>query len=143
MKEKLLYTAISQYLTKEFAGSKHNPDVLKYFDEIGHAFVDDDETPWCSAFMNWIALKAGAERSGKLNARSWLEVGVETTEPQPGDVCVLWRGSKTGWQGHVGLFVTKKDGLVYMLGGNQNDMVCIAAFPEDRVLGYRQLNPAA
>lgn len=143
MNDKILQIALSQYLTKEFTGSKHNPEVLKYFDEIGHAYVDDDETPWCSAFMNWVAMKAGAERSGKVNARSWMNAGEETTDPQPGDVCVLWRGSKSGWQGHVAIFIAKKDGLVHMLGGNQNDMVCITSYPEDRILGYRKLKQSA
>lgn len=135
----LVHLAMTQFLTKEFVGSKHNPEVLKYFDEIGHAWVNDDETPWCSAFMNWCAMNAGLERSAKLDARSWLNVGEVTHAPETGDVCILWRGTPAGWQGHVGIFVCKKEGQVYLLGGNQGDTVCVAPYAESRVLGYRRL----
>lgn len=62
--------ALSQFGIKEISGKEDNPEVLKYFDDIG--FDGDklkDETAWCSAFANWCALKAGYEMSGKLNAR--------------------------------------------------------------------------
>lgn len=135
----LIDVAISQYLVKEFAGSRHNPDVLKYFDDIGHQYVDDDETPWCAAFLNWCAQKAGLEGSGKLTARSFLETGQEVNDPKTGDVCVLHRGDPNGWKGHAGIFITEKDDMVYLLGGNQGDTVCIAPFAKSRVLGYRRL----
>lgn len=136
----LIEIAMSQYLVKEFTGSKHNPEVLKYFDEIGHAWVDDDETPWCAAFMNWCAMKAGLQGSGKLDAKSFLKIGDDvTSSPQCGDVVILHRGDPSGWKGHVGIYVTQKDGMVYLLGGNQGDTVCIAPYAANRILGIRRL----
>lgn len=135
----ILEVALSEYMTKEFAGSKTNPAVLKYYQEIGFKHINDDETPWCSAFINWCAKQAGLKGSGKLAARSFMEVGTAVTEPQLGDICVLWRDSKTGWKGHVGIFIKEDEGLLYLLGGNQGNAVCIAPYSESRLLGYRRL----
>ena len=89
----LLTKALSQYGVKEIKGEKHNEQIVKYFHEIGHEWVQDDETAWCSAFMNWVAKTQGYEYSGKLNARSWLDVGANIKSPQVGDVVVFWRVS--------------------------------------------------
>ena len=135
----MIKTALSQIGVIEIPGSEDNPQILKYFSEIGHTWVKSEDTAWCSAFMNWVALKSGYERSRELNARSWLDVGEEITDPEPGDVAILWRGSKDSWQGHVGLFCSKVNNNIWLLGGNQNNMVKVQAYPASRVLGYRRL----
>ena len=137
----ILNIALSQYGIKEIQGKAHNPEVLKYFNESGFDGEKlGDETAWCSAFVNWCAREAGLEHTGKLNARSWLAVGEVTTEPKPGDVVVLWRSSPDSWKGHVGLYVRHTNEHVYMLGGNQGNKVCIAAYPRERVLNYIKIN---
>ena len=141
MNNNIINIALSQYGVTEIIGGNHNPIILNYFKEIGHQWVVTDETAWCSAFMNWVALKANKERSGKLTARSWLTVGVKTSEPKIGDVVVFWRGSKNSWKGHVGLFVSfsedKKE--IFCLSGNQNNQVNIQKYPSYRLLEFRQL----
>ena len=100
----MIQIALSQYGIKETPGEADNPEVLKYFDEIGfNGSQLKDETAWCSAFMNWVAKKSGRKYSGKLNAKSWLEIGTQTAIPQIGDVVVLQRGPIGSWKGHVGL----------------------------------------
>ena len=44
---KLLEIALSQYGQKEIAGEKDNLTIVGYAKEAGHAWVNDDETPWC------------------------------------------------------------------------------------------------
>jgi uncharacterized protein (TIGR02594 family) len=132
------HIALSQFGTREFAGVHHNPEVMKYFKEAGFDWVETDETGWCSAFINWCAMKAGYERSGKLNARSWLKVG-QSCKPEMGCLVVLWRESETSWKGHVGFLVRETIEYVYILGGNQTDQVKITAYPKSRVLSYRKL----
>lgn len=129
----------------EIAGEEDNPRIVQYAQEIGIAGVVDDETPWCSIFMNWVATRAGAERTGKANARSWLNVGLPVETPEPGDIVVFWRGSPDSWKGHVGLFMgySRDASRVYVLGGNQGDQVGISAYTADRVLGFRRLRPTA
>ena len=136
---KHLNIALGEFGVKEIVGKKHNPEVLKYFQETAHKWVRNDETAWCSAFMNWVCKKSGLEYSGALNARSWLQVGCEVEDPKVGDVVVFSRGNPNGWQGHVGLFIRETKYWIYVLGGNQNNQVKISAYPKSRLLQYRRL----
>lgn len=136
----LINKALYEYGVKEVIGAKDNPRVLKYFDQIGfNGSKLKDETAWCSAFANWVAKTEGFEYSGKLNARSWLTVGQSTNHPGIGDIVVLWRDNPKSWKGHVGFFVKQTQSYVYILGGNQANMVCIKAYPKSRVLDYKKL----
>ena len=133
----MLKAALTQYGIKEWPGPKHNPEILKYFEVLGVSYAD--ETGWCSAFINWCALETSRERTGQLVARSWLKVGEETDSPCQGDVVVFWRERRASWKGHVGLYIREDDKSIWVLGGNQNDMVCIKPYDKKRLLGYRQL----
>ena len=136
----IIKIALSQYGVKEIAGAKDHPQIIDYFTSIGFDGAKlKDETAWCSAFANWVAKKAGCLYSKKLNARSWLSVGMATKDPKPGDVVVLWRDKPSSWKGHVGFFVKESNRYVYLIGGNQSNSVCIRAYPKSRVLGYRRL----
>lgn len=139
MKTKVLEIALNEIGVKEVVGRhQHNPRVVNYFAEIGHSWVKDDETAWCSAFVNWVHKKAGISRSGKLDARSWLKVGQRTDHPQKGDVVVFWRESPQSWKGHVALYIRETKNWIYVLGGNQNNQVKISAYPKNRLLQYRK-----
>lgn len=137
----IIKTALSQYGVKETIGSKDHPQIINYFNTLGFDGAKlHDETAWCSAFANWVAKTVGYEHSGKLTARSWLAVGESTSTPEVGDVVVFWRESPSSWKGHVGFFVKQTNRYVYVLGGNQNNSVCIKAYLKTRVLDYKKLN---
>ena len=142
--EQLLKIAFNELGTEEFAGDKHNPEVLKYAKDTKIAGVTTDEIAWCSTFVNWVAWKAGLQISGKANARSWLNVGTKVSIPEPGDVVVYWRDSPQSWKGHVGFFLgfslDKK--RVYTLGGNQGNRVSVSAYRIENVLSYQRLAPS-
>lgn len=130
--------ALKEYGTKEIVGAKHNAKVVGYFKEIGHKWVQDDETAWCAAFANWCLKQAGKPHTGKLNARSFLDYGQITKNPVLGDVVVLWRISRNSVFGHVGFFIKLDENGIYILGGNQSNEVNIMRFPKDQLLGYRK-----
>ena len=134
----VLIEMLKCYGFKEIVGSKHNPQILAMFAEIGYDWVDDDETAWCSAALNYFCKKTGYERSGKLDARSWLKLPVMVLKPQLGDIVVMWRNSPQAWEGHVGLFIAQDLHNIFVLGGNQGDMLCISPYDKDRILGYRR-----
>lgn len=141
MNTSVVKIAFSQYGVKEINGAKDNPSIVKYFNEIGFDGEKlKDETAWCSAFANWVCLKAGVERSNKLNARSWLKIGEPTTTPSLGDMVVFWRESPKSWKGHIAFFIRETEDFVYVLGGNQANQVKISTYPKERLLGYRKLN---
>lgn len=135
----IIEIALKEYGNKGIPGTATNPDVLKYFSEIGFNYIHDDETPWCAAFMNWVLKQAGIPGTNKLNARSFLEFGLPTAIPSYGNIIVLWRGSIEGALGHVGIFIKQVGNQIYILGGNENNQVEIEAFPSSQVLGYREV----
>lgn len=61
---------------REVPGVVHNPAIVAML-ALVDATVHDDETPWCSAFVNFVMMLCGMRRSDSLAARSWLWTGFE------------------------------------------------------------------
>ena len=123
----------------EIKGAQHNPKIVAMFKKSGNEWVEDDETPWCAAFVGAVLKDAGIKGTMKLNARSYLNWGQEVTDPEPGDVVVFWRGTRNGWQGHVAFFVRfNPNGDIVVMGGNQGDAVSVKPYKQKRWLGYRR-----
>lgn len=131
--------ALEHYGLTEIPGIENNQTILNFFKDMEQDWVKDDATAWCSAFVNAMAIRCGYERSNKLNARSWCVVGEEVFMPELGDIVVLWRESPESWKGHVGFYVSHDEKYVWVLGGNQDNMVCIKPYPRERVLRYKKL----
>lgn len=138
--EELLLEILRHYGLQEVSGPNSNPHIIEFFKEIGYDWVaDDSETAWCSAMLNYFCKRLGYQRSGKLDARSWLNVGTKVDIPQLGDVVVFWRDDPASWKGHVGLYISEEKGLIWTLGGNQGNGLNISLYNKNRVLGYRRL----
>lgn len=98
------------------------------------------DTAWCGLYVAHCisyALSTEPLPSNPLGARNWLKFGVSLAKPAKGCVVVFWRGSKSGYQGHVGFYVGEDATAIHVLGGNQSDQVSITRISKDRVLGYR------
>jgi uncharacterized protein (TIGR02594 family) len=136
----------------EEAGKLHNSMILAMLQGVNKS-VTDDETAWCSAFVNHIAWLLKLPQSRSLAARSWLNVGrvIPVEHGMRGfDICILSRGvgPQPGPEviqapGHVG-FYSSIDGppskrVIELLGGNQGNKVSLATFPIERVIGTRRL----
>jgi uncharacterized protein (TIGR02594 family) len=118
----------------EIKGEDHNPEILQFWRDIKRGGIRDDETPWCAAFVGAMLEQCGIASTRFESAKSYLEWGVKLDQPAYGCIAVFGR---TGG-GHVG-FVVGQDsfGNLRVLGGNQNDCVCIRTFPRSAALGYR------
>lgn len=139
MTERILEIAGGYVGITEIHGAQHNPKIIAMAKKAGNEWVQDDETPWCAAFVGAVLHDAGIKGTMKLNARSYLDWGEEVTKPQPGDVVIFWRGTRDGWQGHVAFFVRfDEHGNIVVIGGNQNDAVSLKPYEVDRLLGYRR-----
>lgn len=138
----ILQIAAAEIGVKEVPGDEHSKRIVDYAREAGFTSITDDETPWCSIFINWCCEKAGLQRTHKANARSWLSVGMPINNPQPGDIVIFWRDSPGSWQGHVGIFMGYSKNLdkVFTLGGNQRNSVSVQAYDTKKVLGFRRLS---
>mgnify|MGYP001566517174 CR=1 FL=1 len=121
---------------KEFTGSTDNPRIVEYLRSttlVGPG-RDNDETPWCSAFVNWCIERAGYEGTDSAWAKSWLKWGKKITTPRRGCIAVFKRD---GNKGHVAFYVGETATHVRVLGGNQNDAVNESEYEQERLLGYR------
>lgn len=117
---------------KEVRGGE-NPRILEY-----HAATtlkaEEDEIPWCSAFVSWCLEKSGLVSTKSAWAKSYLNWGKELSNPKYGCIMVFSRGENSG---HVGFYVGETDETYKILGGNQKDQVCIAEYPKHRLLSAR------
>ena len=75
-----------------------------------------------------------------------MKVGKTIIKPEIGHIVVFWREEEKGWKGHVGLFAgyTEDKTSIFVLGGNQNNMINIASYPvlapNYGLLGFREID---
>jgi len=118
----------------EIKGEDDNAVIVALWRLGRAATVNDDETPWCAAFMSAVLELAGIKSARSGWARDHLNWGTPQSEPCVGSTVIFKRGSG----GHVGIVVGRTPaGELAVLGGNQSDSINIRGFSEDRVLGYR------
>ncbi len=132
----------------EVSGHASNPQILAML-QLDNKWPAGDEVAWCSAFTSYIAWLLDLPRSKSLAARTWLHVGerISLDDAAPGfDVVILKRGganqpdaSIVAAPGHVGFFAGIDGYRVRVLGGNQQDSVCVESFPIANVLGVVRL----
>jgi uncharacterized protein (TIGR02594 family) len=128
--------AVLELGVKEVRGPENNSRVLEYHRSTSLK-AKDDETAWCSSFVNWCLDQCKIKGTRSALARSWLNWGTVLEEPREGCIVVLWRVRINGWQGHVGFYVREDEKHIYVLGGNQDNKVSIKKYPKSRLLGYR------
>lgn len=142
--EGLLRLAELELGVAEIPGIRNHPRIQEYQRTTTRSpLYIRDEVAWCSSFVNWVVLQAANGRpelrgTGSASARSWLRWGDAIEAPVPGCVVVFSRPPLPG-SGHVALFDELGDDgrSIRVLGGNQNNRVCVAPYPLRRVLGYR------
>jgi hypothetical protein len=71
--------ARGEFGQKDYPGPRHNPRVVEYLNSTSLQ-ANDDETSWCSAFVNWCMVKARQRGTNNAAARSWL---IRTSPEQP------------------------------------------------------------
>jgi uncharacterized protein (TIGR02594 family) len=61
---------------------QHNARIVEYH-QTTTLKSTDDETPWCSAFVNWVMRQSGRTGTDSAAAKSWLGWGSDVTNPTP------------------------------------------------------------
>jgi len=133
---KWLEIAEKEIGVSEILGDKHNPRILEYH-QATSLKAKDDETPYCSSFLNWCMKQSGIKGTNSAASRSWLNWGIELKTPRYGCIVIIWRGTKNSTSGHVGIWLGETETSIKILGANQNNKVCIANFNKNRLLSYR------
>ena len=134
-KPKWVAVAEAEVGVKEKQGAQHHPRIVEYHATTGKS--KNDETPWCSSFVNWVMLKAGHPGTNSAMATSWATWGKKLPKPAYGAIAVIdWDGPGPGWKGHVGFVVGKVGAQIQLLGGNQSDQVKVSPFATGKVIAY-------
>jgi hypothetical protein len=55
----------------------------------------------------------------ELRRRGYEYAPSQANPPRPGDVVTWWRGTYSGWQGHIGIVEGFADGIVTTIEGNR------------------------
>lgn len=118
-----------------------DPDIVRFFKEISHPEMNEDEIPWCAAFVGACLYEANMGHDGSAWAADYAkwEGGdpVAKGEEQYGDIAVLTRNGG----GHVTFFVKDNgNGTFKNLGGNQSDMVCYSVSRYSQLTAFRRPN---
>jgi uncharacterized protein (TIGR02594 family) len=135
-----LEIALAEIHVAEAPGHRDNPRIVEYLRTTtlaSRAASMHDETPWCSAFVNWCFLKAGVTGTLRANARSWLDWGQPLMMPRVGCVAVFSDPVRGPEAGHVAFYERETPMLIYVYGGNQHNRVCLAPYERAHLLGYR------
>ena len=143
----------NNYALKEVPGEGNNPEIIRFFKEIGHEWAQKDSIAWCAATVNYTLKKAGFQNTGKLSAKSFLSIGEQISVPRPlgsslefVDIVLFYRGKR--WtnedpenfeSGHVGFFIKERGSVIFTLGGNQSDSIKISAYNRERLEQYRRI----
>ena len=105
------------------------PAIQRYIN-LAHCGAQGD--PWCAIFAN-----AGLEANGVPGTRSPSSQSftanqkfVKLPGPALGALAVFWRTSQSSGLGHVGFYRGETVNYVYVLGGNEADMVQIEPLPK-------------
>jgi len=128
-------------LTERRRDGSLNPLIAQFHAVTEVRGLDGDDA-WCASFINWCLLMGGKEHLMTFSprARSFTELPEFTTDLRnmyEGDIVVFSRGSNPAL-GHVAFSTTPLplDNTIDVLGGNQDNMVCVKPYPGDRLLGY-------
>lgn len=127
--------ALNEQGVREIDGPGDDPRIVAYLQTttLPGVLAMQDETPWCSAFVNWCLRRADVEGTHSAAARSWLHWGKAIETPRRGCIAVL---SREGG-GHVGFYLREWAGHIQLLGGNQGNAVGVRSYERSRLLGYR------
>ena len=134
-----LFYARKELGQKEVPGKNNNQRIVDYWKRSKTPMkVNDDETPWCAAFVN-----AMLEESDVNGTRSGLAVSfarsdqfIKIDEPVLGCIVVYWRKNPKSGLGHVQFATSQNKTHIWGIGGNQGDSVSDASFPKSRLIGY-------
>jgi len=95
------------------------------------ASFDPTTQPWSGLFMAFIFAQIGVEPPANFLApKAWANFGTALSEPAMG--CIVVLGPETRDTPHVGIYLGEDASYYFLLGGNQNDTVCVTQAPKGK-----------
>lgn len=122
---------------RERHGNQHNPRILEYHTAT-KLHASDDETPWCSSFVNWCLMRVNITGTRSASASSWINWG-KPSGLKAGAITVICGHSSSGSPYHVAFFLQDTGSHFKLLGGNQSNRVRESIYPKSswRIICHR------
>ncbi|HET7679892.1 MAG TPA: TIGR02594 family protein [Xanthobacteraceae bacterium] len=131
------YRLASNEIGTREQGNNSGPAILRYRQL---AKCGQDHDPWCAIFANAMFASCTPPVTGTRSASSQSfrsnNSFVKLTGPALGAVVVFWRVSPASGLGHVGFYRGETAESIYVLGGNEDNMVQIAPMSKKQLIGY-------
>lgn len=126
--------AISEVGVREWGASGDNPRILQYLQSCGiSGNLLHDETAWCAAFVNWCVGQSGYQPRGSARVADWWTWG-RPVQPTYGAICILQPlVVDQASSGHIGFLHAIDGNNVWLLSGNSQNQVRIAAYPSSKL----------
>lgn len=119
---------------------RNNAELRKFLKSDGKTLGDPAKLPWCGDFVETCIAVTLPNEVVPVNpylARNWLKFGKAEPTPAYGDVLTFWRGTKSGYSGHVAFYYAEDKTHFHVLGGNQSNSVSVTRIARNRLLGAR------
>ena len=107
---------------------------------------------WCAGFVSWCFLQSGPmpfdytvgarDLLGQLRQAGMGVTPTDADPPRPGDIIVWWRKAPSAWEGHVGLVVDYRGGVLTTIEGNKTPKVGLFKYTFgkiDKLLGFARV----
>lgn len=114
---------------------RENATLREFLKSDGGTVGDPALVPWCGDFAQTCIALAMPDEPLPANpyaAINWLKFGNPVT-PRRGAVLIFWRGSPSGWQGHIGFYMAEDATHFHVLGGNQSDSITVSRIAKTRL----------
>lgn len=131
-------------MSKEISETGSNPEITKYWqytqmpeaaangDKWAQSVLNEDQTPWCAAFVNYNLETSGVGGTMLATAYSFKNYGqnLGNSKPVYGSIAIMNYS-------HVVIVVgTNNDGRIILLGGNQGNAVNLSPNGKSAVIRY-------
>lgn len=143
---------------QEASGSARNPRIADYVGSTNYRPSDpdwdDDDVPWCSAFVNWCVKEADLQGTNSMMAISWKELwkqGKDSGNPAYGAIGVIrwhrekatclrknckrveWWDKAPRWLANIGLKGCTKGHVGFVVGMRGGAVVLLGGNQSDQV----------
>lgn len=119
----------------ELAGNNSKTYSQHIFGNNLRVITEGHFVPWCGLFMGIVS-----HYSGKKSVKepfyplNWCNFGSEASVPMFGDILIFIRLAETKRKaGHIGLYIGEDKDCYHVLGGNENEKVCITRILKSRL----------
>jgi len=132
------YSLANGEIGKAEIGNTNDGPVIAKYRQLAQCGAPGD--PWCAIFANAMFASCSPPIPGTRSALAQSSGSngnfVKLSGPALGAVVIFWRESPTSGKGHVGFYQGESAQSIFVLGGNEDNMVQIEPMSKSQLIGY-------